>query len=160
MKYNPKTKASAKNSKSNHFTQNQHQQIRNFINSSSHLSRKLNNSSNQNTPVRINPLLLKRNENSAQTSNETITKHQEDQPTNFKTNNILYKNPVMHGQEIEQIQHQINQTQDQLESSFLNGFLTNNNNDFSQQLHDVHDLYSSNFAQINNDCLTNSNNFI
>jgi hypothetical protein len=41
------------------YSQNHHQQIRNFINTSSYLSRQLNNS-NSNTTVRINPLLLKR----------------------------------------------------------------------------------------------------
>jgi hypothetical protein len=154
------TTASTKNSKTSHYAQNQHQQIRNFINSSSYLSRQLNNSSNQNTSVRINPLLLKRPDTSVQMQQNNLIKKQQrhvKSNNNLITNNNnshnLYKSPVMFtNQEIDQIQCQnFNFNQEQLESnSFLNSsFILSNNNEF-------HDIYNQ-FVQISNETMENIN---
>lgn len=148
------TTMSTKNSKTSHYSQNQHQQIRNFINSSSYLSRQLNNSSNQNTSVRINPLLLKKPDASVQMQQHNLTKKQQRHVkpnnnliTNNNNSHNLYKNPVIFAnQDIDQIQCQnFNFNQEQLESnSFLNSsFLLSNNNEF-------HDIYNQ-FVQISNE---------
>ncbi len=80
----------------------EHQQIRNFINTSSHLSRAL---THQSTTVRINPLLLKRLSNTPNVQNQLKT-----QPIkNDSNNNSLPSNFV-----VDQIQifdeHRTNQT--------------------------------------------------
>ena len=121
----------AKNNKTNHYVENQHQQIRNFINSSSYLSRRLNNSSNHNTTVRINPLLLKRPfEASSQVQQSNLYKKQQKsvKPNNNSSCQMLYKNPVMYtNQEIDQIQNQ-QFNQSHLEQSDSNSFLNKNPN--------------------------------
>jgi hypothetical protein len=150
----------AKNNKTN-YVENQHQQIRNFINSSSYLSRRLNNSSNHNTTVRINPLLLKRPfEASSQAQQSSLYKKQQ---KSVKPNNsscqMLYKNPVMYtNQEIDQIQNQ-QFNQSHLEQSDSSSFLNNTNNTNNFLLgnsNELSDYYSNQFVQTN-DYMQNTN---
>ena len=108
-----------------HYSQNQHQQIRNFINSSSYLSRQINNSSHLNTTVRINPLLLKRKDATppAQIPSEASKKiHSNSNSYNLNSNishisgssnSVYLKNPVIHHQEMELLHHNHHQQQQQ-----------------------------------------------